>query len=134
MVHASLRNLQKAFQRQRPPGLLPTQSQNLLLFYAVECGLKAAFLKRNRLSDTSAMEAELKEKGHDLAFWAKKLYLPAIIAGANLNFRLRAGTGRLGVGFAHQAWRYGQDIEREDEIVIEEWLKKVSQWAKEELS
>jgi hypothetical protein len=96
--------LRKAFQRQRQPSLLQAQCRNLLLFYAVECGLKAAWLKRNRLRDTSEIEPLLKQEGHDLIYWTKALYLPAAITNGSVGFRLRPGGAKLDVEFAHQVW------------------------------
>ena len=133
MVHASLGHLRKAFLRQRQPALLQPQCQNLLLFYAVECGLKAAWLTRNRLRDTSEIESILKQKGHDLIFWTKRLNLPATITNGSAGFRLRSGSARLDVEFAHQVWRYGTDVEPADEVALANWLEQVWNWAKAEL-
>jgi hypothetical protein len=133
MVHASLGHLRKAFQRQRQPALLQAQGRNLLLFYAVECGLKAAWLTRNRLRDTAEIHASLKPRGHDLIFWTKKLYLPAAITNGNIGFRLRFRGDRLDLGLAHQAWRYGVDVEPADEVALGAWLDQVWQWARGEL-
>lgn len=133
MVHASLGHLRKAFLRQRQPTLQQAQCQSLLLFYAVECGLKAAWLTRNRLRDTSEIEPRLKEKGHDLIFWTKALYLPATITNGRASFRLRSGGARLDVEFAHQVWRYGTDVEPADEVALSTWLEQVWDWAKAEL-
>ena len=133
MIHASPGHLRKAFQRQRQPTLGQEQDRKMLLFYAVECGLKAAWLTRNGLRDTSEIEPLLREKGHDLMFWVKKLYLPATISGAKTNFRLRAKGIMLDLQFAHQAWRYGVDVEPDDELALERWLEDVWHWAKGEL-
>ena len=133
MVHAGLGHLRKAFQRQRQPTLVQTQCRNLLLFYAVECGLKAACLKRRGLRDTSEIEPLLKEKRHDLISWAKELRLPATITDGGAPFRLRAGGARQDLGLAHQAWRYGADVEPEDEDALGNWLEQVWQWARVEL-
>jgi hypothetical protein len=133
MVHANLGHLRKAFQRQRQPAIAQAQGRNLLLFYAVECGLKAAWLMRNRLRDTSEIDASLTQRGHDLVFWTKKLYLPAEITNGNTGFRLRSGGAKLDLGLAHQVWRYGVDVEPADEASLETWLNQVWQWAKGEL-
>jgi hypothetical protein len=133
MVHAGVRHLRKAFQRHRQPGLEQKQSRILLLFYAVECGLKAAWLARSNLQDTSAMEARFKDQGHDLRLWAKELRLPAAIANSRTHFRLRDGSCH-GLEVAHQVWRYGVDMDPADEDALEGWLEQVWEWAKEELS
>ena len=134
MVHAGLSQLRRAFQHQRQPGFAQPQGRNLLLFYAVECGLKASWLTRNRLRDTSRIEQSLlREHGHDLLYWAKKLYLPAAVTTGRSSFRLRGSEGRLGVESAHQAWRYGVDLEPGDEAALENWLEQVWQWARGDL-
>jgi hypothetical protein len=133
MVHATLGHLRKAFLRQRQPTLLQAQCKNLLLFYAVECGLKAAWLNRNRLRDTAEIEPLLKQRGHDLVFWTKALYLPATITNGNAGFRLRSGKIRLDLESAHQAWRYGTDMEPVDEVALVTWLERVWDWARAEL-
>jgi hypothetical protein len=134
MVHAGLGHLRKAFQRQRPPAGAQVQNRNLLLFYAVECGLKAAWLTRNKLRDTSQIEPLfLRDGGHDLTLWTKRLYLPATITSAKPNFRLRDAGTALQLKFAHQAWRYGVDVEPEDEAALHQWLEQVWQWAKGDL-
>jgi hypothetical protein len=132
MMHAGVGHLRKAFQRHRQPSLQQKQGRILLLFYAVECGLKAAWLTRNRLRDTSAMEARLKEKGHDLGVWARELRMPAVIANGRTSFRLRDGSS-FTLEVAHQAWRYGVDVDPADEDELEKWLGQVWEWAKEEL-
>jgi len=133
MVHAGLGQLRRAFQRQRQPTLAQPQARNLLLFYAVECGLKAAWLARNKMRDTSGIESVLQQKGHDLMFWAKKLYLPAAVTNGGAGFRLKTDKSGFGVEFAHQVWRYGIDMEPIDETALEAWLEQVWQWAKREL-
>ena len=55
-------------------------SHLLLLFYAVECGLKARYLWENKLSSTSDFEtSNLNRKyghGHDIFMWCKVLKIP----------------------------------------------------------
>jgi hypothetical protein len=134
MVHAGVGHLRKAFQRHRQTGVAQTQARILLLFYAVECGLKAAWLTRNKLRSTSAIESQLKENGHDLVFWTRQLHLPATITNGRTSFRLRTNGSALGIEYAHQAWRYGIDVEPIDEAALESWLEHVWAWAKEELA
>jgi hypothetical protein len=94
----------------------------LMLFYAAECGLKAEILVRERARDTSALPEDLRN--HDLRSLAKALGLPPAVAQAVQRCR-RVMLGSLGeagqrhewVGPAelHQAWRYGADLDPEDE-------------------
>lgn len=92
-------------------------------------------MTRNRLRDTSDIESQLKGKwnGHDLVFWTKELYLPAVITNGSATFRLRSGSTKLGIELAHQVWRYGADVEPADEVALANWLEQVWQWAKGEL-
>lgn len=57
-----------------------SNSHELLRFYANECGLKAQYLDRNRLKDTSEFEnSPLGKKyghGHDLIRWIDDLKIP----------------------------------------------------------
>ena len=105
------------------------------MFYAAECGLKAAWLKRNRLRSTSQLSSTLNASiGHDLMLWAKKLALPAALASATGRFRLKRENSALETAAAHQAWRYGVEILAADETVLVNWLQALCQWAKGELS
>lgn len=133
MVPAGVRQLRNAFKRHRQPAGPQAQGRNLLLFYAVECGLKAAWLTRNRLPDTSAIDSQSKERGHDLLYWAKKLYLPATITNGKTSFHTKDDRTSRPLEVAHQAWRYGIDIEPADETALETWLEEVWQWSKGEL-
>ena len=127
--------LRVALHRHSTPDPLQGQSRNLLLFYAAECGLKAAWLKRNRLRSTSQLSSTLNASiGHDLMLWAKKLALPAALASATGRFRLKRENSALETAAAHQAWRYGVEILAADETVLVNWLQALCQWAKGELS
>ena len=134
MVHAGISELRKGFQRHRQGAVTQPQCRNLLLFYAVECGLKAAWLGRNRFRTTAQIDQSLLTRGgHDLMLWTKKLALPALLH-RNLSFRLNRDKTGFDVAFAHQAWRYGVALLPSDELALENWLDAVWQWAKTELS
>jgi hypothetical protein len=135
MVHAGMSELRGALYRHSVVDPLQPESESLLLFYAVECGLKAAWLKRNKLLSTSQLGPDFAgSNGHDLILWAKRLRLPAALASATLRFRLRNGKSAFDVGAAHQAWRYGVEILAADETALLNWLQALCQWAKGELS
>jgi hypothetical protein len=105
------------------------------LFYAAECGLKAAWLKRNKLRSTSQLNSGVNANaGHDLMLWAKKLGLPAALASVTVRFRLKRDSSTFQPAVAHQAWRYGVEILAVDETVLVNWLQALCQWAKGELS
>jgi hypothetical protein len=115
MLKAGFGHLRKAFLRQRQPTLEQEHCRMLLLFYAVECGLKAAWLARNRLPDTSEIEPLLRQQGHDLMYWVAELRLPATITHGTTSFRTKSGQNKYDVAYAHQAWRSGTDMNPWDE-------------------
>lgn len=97
-----------------------SSSHFLLLFYAVECGLKARILRENDLKKISERKKELKD--HNLPALARKIQLPM----GEISFHLDNG-GKHSIEEAHQAWRYGSLIHQGDEHKIIEWLKKVQE-------
>lgn len=59
--------------------LKPSPSLDLLAFYACECGLKALYIRENKLNDTSDFEDEIGAKygyGHDILKWLGEVKLP----------------------------------------------------------
>ncbi len=109
-------------------------ANNLILFYAAECGLKAVWMMRNRLRTTDQLAADLKAHGHDLVFWARQLRLPASIIEGVVRIRLRDDPKEFDLSTAHQAWRYGVKIHEEDETVLRLWLYRLCDWISQELS
>ncbi len=104
-----------------------SSSHFLLLFYAVESGLKACILKSYRKIKISQIKEE-DIKTHDLALLADKLRWRI----EAMTFRLQSGSAR-SIGDAHQAWRYGVSIDGDDEIKVIEWLKGLQKKIKEEI-
>ena len=107
----------------------------LLLFYAVECGLKSIWLKQNNLFTTNQIQKNLLSNyGHNLDKWAKELKISGTIIRKTPNFRLARGGSSLDIEKAHQAWRYGIRMRSEDEKVVVEWLESVCDWIKENIN
>lgn len=109
----------------------------LLLFYAVECGLKAVWLKRK--GRTLFDEADISQTGHDLRKVLKDLNVGSELSLPE-SFRLpttahgqhqRPRTGRF--GDVHQAWRYGAKCEAPTDHDCERQLQKVLNWIQGEL-
>jgi hypothetical protein len=95
---------------------------HLLLFYAAECGLKYAQLRRNNLLTTE----RLSELDHDLVGLIKNLNLPASALGALPPLRLsRNQRETCPMSGTHQAWRYGVRINAEDEARFVTWLERI---------
>jgi hypothetical protein len=136
MIPAGFSELKKAFNKHSSVASLNTgPSYFLLLFYAVECGVKSIYLTRNRLRTTEDI-SDLNLRGsHDLAAWAKELRLPANLTdGIPREIRLDRDGNNYQIGEAHQAWRYGIVLEAENEQSVIEWLKKIEAWIKENIN
>ncbi len=110
-----------------------TTSHNLLNFYAVECGLKAIYLKRNNLRTTDQISDDKIRGSHNLAVLIKELRLPASVTGTNSDFRLQKDKSSWSIDQLHQVWRYGIAVEPEDETKIVRWLNKLNGWVKENI-
>lgn len=132
MIHAGTSDLRRAFKEHRRPTIQGSRSDSLLNFYAAECGLKLAYLQRRKLRNTNAIDPVLRESGHDLIAWAKELRLPAALMGIPHSIALRRDGKNIAVGSAHEAWRYGVEIDTHDETRLSAWLTKVCEWASHE--
>ncbi|MGD9662246.1 MAG: hypothetical protein AB7U63_13315 [Porticoccaceae bacterium] len=109
----------------------------LLLFYAVECGLKAVWLKRQ--GRTLFDGADINKTGHDLRQVLKELNVGTSLTLPEA-FKLPMATqgqtplprnGKF--GDLHQAWRYGGKCELPSDQVCEQQLEKVLNWIQREL-
>jgi hypothetical protein len=95
---------------------------HLLLFYAAECVLKYAQLRRRNLLTTE----RLGDLDHDLSAIIKELKLPASALGSVPTLHLSRGQNEsCPSSNAHQAWRYGVRINADDEAKFVAWLKRV---------
>jgi len=117
-----------------------TNAHRLLLFYSIECGLKATLMKRSAVKTTKAC-TEIIESGHNI----NKL-LDALTAGHSLKLPPEinmTSDRRLGSGEINQMWRYGGKVaniknqngglvDSTDED-LEKCLLKISEWIKQEL-
>lgn len=115
-----------------PAGATRKNPHRLLLFYAVECGLKAVWLKdQNR---TLFDHADIDKTGHNLRGILKDLKVGADLSlPENLRLRpvTRNGTElpRHGdVSILHQAWRYGGECVSPIDQDCEVQLQKVASW------
>jgi hypothetical protein len=113
-------------------------SSYLLLFYAVECGLKSVWLKRNQRHQKKSKTQDnslLFKYGHSLDLWVKELKISAKEVGVPPNFHLDGDRSIiLDIGKAHQVWRYGIKIKAEDEQKVVEWLQNICNWIKENIN
>ena len=112
-------------------------THRLLLFYAVECGLKAVWLKKE--SKTLFDGDAIHRFGHDLNAIIKDLMpghtlslLPASVqlSAVNSGRITRAG----GLDAIHQVWRYGGQLNVPTDVEMEARLENMAQWIAKELS
>lgn len=111
----------------------------LLLFYAVECGLKAIWLKRH--GRTLFSSADIEETGHDLRGLLKDLRLgKSCSLPENLNLRevKIENHGQViprngGISLLHQAWRYGMQCVNPTDEQLTQHLENVLEWIAGEL-
>jgi hypothetical protein len=123
-------------------------AHRLLLFYAIECGLKSVLMKRKSVTCTNHCD-EIGEAQHDInklldALGAgNKLKLPSQLNMAAIKDKSSKDERKLESGKINQMWRYGGRIEetkdRDGTIVksdadLEQYLIKISDWIKQELA
>jgi hypothetical protein len=123
-------------------------AHRLLLFYAIECGLKSVLMKRKSVTCTNHCD-EIGEAQHDInklldALGAgNKLKLPSQLNMAAIKDKSSKDERKLESGKINQMWRYGGKIEetvdRDGTIVksdadLEQYLIKISDWIKQELA
>lgn len=109
----------------------------LLLFYAVECGLKAVWLKRQNRSLFD--RTDIDKTGHDLCLVLKELRLGSQLSlPRNLQLmpitRDENQVSRNGnITILHQAWRYGGECTAPTDQDCEVQLQKIQDWIQGEL-
>ncbi|AOY79741.2 hypothetical protein BJP36_07185 [Moorena producens JHB] len=142
MIPADVSELKEAFHQHLTAHRSVTGSSSyLLLFYAAECGLKSIYLRRNNLRTTKSFQYPIKNHGHNLDSWCKELVIPASQFTFKTqtknkltpSFDLACGGSSRNIGAAHQAWRYGITIKKEDEEYLIDWLYQLCNWIKENI-
>ncbi|WP_433243485.1 hypothetical protein ACQPYK_39915 [Streptosporangium sp. CA-135522] len=107
-------------------------STALLLFYSVECGLKAVLLDRHGWRSTSQLPKHLKS--HNLDGLAKELLLPLPLCDRMAYCASRKDPGeQVAFGELHQAWRYGRALEKKGEEKALAVLRELLSWCQREL-
>lgn len=109
----------------------------LLLFYAVECGLKAVWLKRQ--SRSLFDREDIDRSGHNLRQILKELNVGAELSlPENLRLKPVIQNGTLqsrngDISILHQAWRYGGMCATPTDNDCEHQLERVLNWIQGEL-
>lgn len=118
-------------------GVSRKNAHRLLLFYAVECGLKAVLLKRQNRSVFG--HEDIEKTGHNLRQVIKELKvgkeftLPENlqIGPVNLNGAVHHRNGDIRI--LHQVWRYGGQCTAPNDQDCEKQLEQVWKWIDGEL-
>lgn len=112
-------------------------THRLLLFYAVECGLKSLWLKNK--SRNLFDQDDIKKMGHDLRWLLKDLRVSSHLSLPQ-NVQLKDATQNQaqiprtgGVSILHQAWRYGGECASPTDQECENRLQEVLKWIQGEL-
>lgn len=120
-----------------PPDSIRRNPHRLLLFYAVECGLKVVWLKYK--SRTLFDREDISQTGHDLRQILKELNvgsqlsLPGLLQLPTVT-RGQSQVRRTGdISILHQAWRYGGQCTSPTDQDCAVQLQKVLEWIQGEL-
>lgn len=128
--------------------LVRSNAHRLLLFYAVECGLKAVLMRRRSATCTNHCK-EIREVQHDINKLldvlkaGQKLKLPSHLSMASINDRGSKRERKLDSSKVNQMWRYGgrvaDTLDGSGNLVsltdedLEKHLIRISEWIKGEL-
>ena len=144
------REMQRAWQAnlQASSHSASSNAHRLLLFYAIECGLKAILMKRRSVTCTNHCR-EFSEAQHDInklldiLSAGQALKLPSQFNMSPINDKGSKQDRKLNPGKINQMWRYGGKVlERLDDSGrsigftdedIEQHLIKISRWIQKEL-
>jgi HEPN domain-containing protein len=137
LVHVTLRELERAFRGhaqflEANKTSSTSASYRLILFYAVECGIKALFLRRNGLSSTEDLTGDNKIS-HDLRTGLNRLRAPGTVT---IPDRVRVNPPRTEALLPkewHEAWRYGIEFEAASESTTVSALTNALAWLKAEM-
>jgi hypothetical protein len=128
---ATKNNLKRAFQKHYElyNSLQPNHHQitrRLVLFYAVETGLKYHLLGIIRKSNTDELQMRYNNIGHNI----KRMLQEAQCGGRfKLSEFQTERSQRVDSGKFHQMWRYGIKAQKpDDENKAENELKKIAEW------
>ena len=129
-IHAGVSELKAAHNNLETASKGTGAPAYLLLYYAAECGLKCAQLRRNKLRTTKQLESA----DHDLHALVKNLKLSASTLGPPPTLRLSKRKSEVcSHSDAHQAWRYGVHIDDSDEAEFVSWLRRICKILKEHI-
>ncbi|MCK4765299.1 MAG: hypothetical protein KAW12_24070 [Candidatus Aminicenantes bacterium] len=129
MVHVKLKEMEKAFRNHKnilDSSKYPHNHSTLkmVLFYAVECGLKALYMRRNRLKDTCPVNNlgdGVSGFKHDLNKLLGRLQINIEVPRALTKDKSKQIHSRE----LHEGWRYGKVFDRVKEAGCVASLQKI---------
>ncbi|MDM8516587.1 hypothetical protein QUF76_10335 [Desulfobacterales bacterium HSG16] len=108
------------------------QTHHMVLFYAVECGLKVLYMRNNRIEHTrpkgsGSFPKSPVEFDHNLNKLLNSLrwtdHLPQVVTNDH-------NPKQISPGDVHQAWRYGRELDHDKEKkfikILNQILKKLN--------
>lgn len=129
------RELERAWRVSRSAAQIaePTNAHRLLLFYAIECGLKALYLKQRR---TEVLDkAIIEQLGHNLnkaldeVKAGKALHLPDNLTIEPFKSNNNPASRKCNNSQINQVWRYGAKfIAPSDDATLEQKLTTIAKW------
>lgn len=131
MVHVTLKDMERAFRQHQQvfesPGKALNNTHRMVLFYAVECGLKAYFMKKKDIRSTnprSHLTENVLDFKHDLNGLLTKLNInftvPLTVPCAQSMDNRQIESTEL-----HEAWRYGKELDKQKETKCVESLTRI---------
>lgn len=131
VVHVSCRELKRAYRyhvQAYQTCKTPTNAHRLVLFYAIECGLKAILLQEAECQSTDQLP-RIVDLGHDLNKLLSELRAAKTLTLPD-NIKIQAKTPRqpIAISELHQIWRYGVKAADPLDDHLEKGLLKVIDW------
>ncbi|GAB1831762.1 hypothetical protein [Achromobacter xylosoxidans] len=139
MIQVTRKEFEKGWARAKsvyttvPHGDKTNNAHRLLLFYAVENGLKALIMRTERIRDGSA---DFSKEKHNINRLLDRAGAKATYRIANtilIKDRIAQTSRNCSVGDINQIWRYGCIADAPSDEEIELGLRTVAQWIEEQL-
>ncbi|MCU0284846.1 MAG: hypothetical protein MUF15_00480 [Acidobacteria bacterium] len=136
MVHVTRKDMERAFRQHKEvfqsPGKADlNNTRRMVLFYAVECGLKAYFMKIKDIRSTnprSHSKQNALDFNHDLNGLIAVLNITPTVPCAQAMDNNQIESAEL-----HEAWRYGKELEKQKETKCVESLTRILNTLEEKL-
>ena len=128
MIHIEQKEMVKAFRNHKklleaPGNDSCLNTRMMVLFYAVECGLKALYMQNSKLKRTDQADyngESIETVGHNLNRLLDKLKMKVQVPKSMTKDNIQFEHDDL-----HTAWRYGKKLDRQKEQKCIEVLKKI---------